>query len=140
MSVSVSYRLDEGLKQGVAARAAEEGIAEAALVSRMLAEGLKTAAHPGVVYRGGPSGRRAGLAGGPDLSEVVTAVRHAPGRGDGKVIQAAEQLGLPDHLVRLALAFASVHPDEVEARISDNEAAAARVRASDAQQRRFLAS
>lgn len=33
--------------------------------------------HPGIVFRPGPTGRRAGLAGGPDVWEVVRAVRSA---------------------------------------------------------------
>ncbi|MGH8906969.1 MAG: hypothetical protein ACRD0K_10735 [Egibacteraceae bacterium] len=80
MAASVSYRLDERLKSRLAARAAAEGIPESALVSRLLDEGMKTSAYPGITYRGGPSGRRAGLACGPDVWEVIVAVRHAEGQ------------------------------------------------------------
>ena len=107
-------------------------------MSRLLSEGLKASAHPGIVYRPGPSGRRAGLAGGPDLSEVVTAIRHASGRGDEKIERGAEQLGLPVSQVRLALSFAAAFPDEVEARIAANEAAAEQVRRRAEQHRRLL--
>jgi hypothetical protein len=34
-----------------------------------------------VIYRDGPTGRRAGLAGGPDIWEIVRAVTEACGRG-----------------------------------------------------------
>ena len=34
---------------------------------RQIDEGLRMEAHPGIVFRNGPSGRRAGLAAGPDV-------------------------------------------------------------------------
>lgn len=140
MAASVSYRLDEHLKADLAARASAEGITESALVARLLGEGLRTAEHPGIVYRGGPSGRRAGLAGGPDVAEVLVAVRHAPGRGESKIAGAAEQLGVAEHLVRLAVGFAAAHPAEVEARIAANEEAAQRARRLAAERERLMAS
>ncbi len=128
MVAATSYRLDEDLKQRLADQAAAEGVTETALVTRLLAEGLATTAHPGIVYRAGPTGRRAALAGGPDVWEVVVAVRHAAGRGDGKIGAAATELGLAEHLVRLVVDFAATHAEEVEARIADNEVAADRAR------------
>lgn len=128
VTASVSYRLDQGLKRQLAARATAEGITESALVTRLLEEGLKLIAYPGISYRSGPTGRRASLVDGPDLWEVVVAVRHAPGRGQAKVADAADQLGVPERLVRLALSFAAAHPDEIEARIEANEAAAEHAR------------
>lgn len=112
MGAAVSYRLDEDLKRRLAEHARATGTSETALVSELLDEGLKTRAHPGIVYRGGPSGRRAGLAGGPDVWEVVVALRHADGTGDGKIVDAALQLGLSERLVRAALAFAARYPYE----------------------------
>jgi hypothetical protein len=140
VTTSTSYRLDDDLKGRLAERAATEGITETALVSRLLEEGLKTAAHPGIVYRDGPTGRRAALAGGPDVWEVVVAVRHAPGLEDGKVADAGEQTGLPERLIRLAVNFASAFPDEIERRVALNEAAAERARQLADQRARVLAS
>lgn len=140
MVAPVSYRLDGDLKRALSAQAAAEGITESSLVSRLLSEGLKIAMHPGIVYRGGPSGRRAGLAAGPDVSEVITAVRHAPGRGVRTIGTAAAQLGIPEHLVRLAVDFAAAHPDEIDARIAANEAAAEQARRLAEQRERLLAS
>lgn len=140
MTASVSYRLEKQLKGDLAARAAAEGVTESALVSRLLSEGLRTLEHPGIVYRGGPSGRRAALAGGPDVAEVLAAVRHAPGRGTAKIAGASEQLGIGEHLVRLAVGFAAAYPDEVEARIVANEQAAERARRLAAERDRLMAS
>lgn len=128
MTAATSYRLDEGLKQRLAHQAAAEGVTETALVTRLLDEGLDTMAHPGIVYRPGPTGRRAAVAGGPDVWEILVAVRHVGGRGDSKVVAAAAELGLAEHLVRLAVDFAATRAAEIEARIVDNEAAADRAR------------
>jgi hypothetical protein len=80
------------------------------------------------MYRDGPTGRRAALASGPDVSEVVTAVRQAPGRGDAKIRDAAEQLGLSEEQVRVAVDFATSHRREIERRIALNDVAAQRAR------------
>jgi hypothetical protein len=140
VAASTSYRLTEELKRRLAERASAEGISETALVTRTLDEGLRTAEHPGIVYRDGPSGRRAALAGGPDVWEVVLAVRHATGRGDARVADAARQAGLSEAMVRLAVNFAAAHPDEIDRRIAANDAAAERVKELTEQRSRFMAS
>jgi len=140
MPVSVSYRLDPQLKEDLARRAHDEGISETSLVSRLIDEGLKTSAHPGIVYRDGPAGRRAAVGGGPDVWEVVVATRHTGRRGDARVGAAAEQLGVPEQLVRTAVSFAAAHPSEVETMIDRNEAAAERAQRAARERERFLAS
>ena len=140
MPVSVSYRLDPQLKERLSQRASDEGVSETSLVARLLDEGLKTSAHPGIVYRDGPAGRRAAVAGGPDVWEVVVALRHTGQRGDARVAAAAEQLGVAEQLVRTAVSFAAAHPDEVEAVIRRNEAAAERAERAAREREHFLAS
>lgn len=140
MAASVSYRLDAQLKTRLAQRAEDEGVSETSLVTRLLDEGLKTSAHPGIVYRDGPAGRRAAVAGGPDVWEVVVAMRHTRKRGDARVGSTAEQLGVPERLVRTAVSFAAAHPDEVDTMIARNEAAAERAERAARERERFLAS
>lgn len=48
-------------------------------------------AHPGIVFRDGPSGRRAGLAAGPDVWEVVGLLRGLSGSVEERVTAAAGQ-------------------------------------------------
>jgi hypothetical protein len=139
-TASTSYRLDAGLKHRLAAQAAEEGITETALVTRMLEEGLRTARFPGIVFRDGPSGRRPSLIGGPDVVEVMVGVRYAVGRGEAKVRDAAEQMGLPERLIRLAIDYASAYPEEMEERIARYEAALEEAKAMAEQRARLLAS
>lgn len=140
MPAAVSYRLDRQLKDRLAQRARDEGVSETSLVTRLLDEGLKTWAHPGIVYRDGPAGRRAAVAGGPDVWEIVVALRHTGKRGDAQVGAAAERLDVPEQLVRTAVSFAAAHSDEVEAMIRRNEAAGERAAQAARERDRFLAS
>ena len=98
-----------------------------ALVTRLLEQGLAAIEHPGIVYRPGPTGWRAGVAGGPDVDEVVRAVR-ASGGGDEAVAVAADSLGIDPRLVRVGIDYAAEHLDEIEARLRENDRAVQRVR------------
>jgi len=128
MVTSTSYRLTSELKKRLAKRAASENTTETALVSRLLEQGLATIEHPGIVYRPGPSGWRAALAGGPDVDEVVRAIRSSGVAGDKAVSKAAGSLGIDVRLVRIAIDYAAEHLEEIEARLRHNEEAAERVR------------
>ena len=140
MAAPVSYRLDPQLKSRLAQRAQREGISETSLVIRLLEEGLTTSGHPGIVYRDGPAGRRAAVAGGPDIWEVVVALRHTGQRGDVQTSSAADQLGIPERLVRIAISFAASHPDEVEQMIGRNRDAEQEAERVAGERERFLAS
>lgn len=128
MATSTSYRLDPDLKARLAHKAAAEGITETALVTRLLEQGLATIEHPGIVFRPGPSGWRAGLAGGPDVDEVVRSVRSTRAAGDEAVAVAAGSLGVDPRLVRIAIDYAAEHLEEIEARLRENDEAVDRVR------------
>lgn len=128
MAASTSYRLDPSLKARLAEQAAAEGTTETALVTRLLEQGLAAIAHPGIVFRPGPSGWRAGVAGGPDVDEVVRSVRAARSVGDEAVVETADSLGVDPRLVRVAIDYAAEHLDEIETRLKENEEAADRVR------------
>lgn len=105
-----------------------EGSTVTALVTRLLEQGLAAIEHPGIVYRTGQSGWRAGLAGGPDVDEVVRAVRSIGATGDNAVSGAAENLGVDPRLIRIAIDYAAEHLDEIEGRLLENEHAVDRVR------------
>ena len=128
VATSTSYRLDPDLKDRLGRRAAREGITVTALVGRLLEQGLAAIEHPGIVYRSGPSGWRAGLAGGPDVDEVVRTVRSIGATGDRVVLVAAESLGVDARLVRIAIDYAAEHLEEIEQRLRENEQAVDRVR------------
>ena len=137
-STPVSYRLDPRLKARLSARARQESITETALVERLLDEGLKAIAHPGIIYRDGPSGRRAVVAGGPDVWEIISGLRHTGLRGEEAIQETAEQIGIPERLVSIAVAYAAAFPTEIDDRIARNDAAARELERVAAEQKRFL--
>jgi hypothetical protein len=111
-------------------RSRDEGSSRSALIQRYVEEGLEMDAHPGIVFRSGPAGRRAGLIGGPDVWEVVAVSRSFD---DPK--GTAEWLDLPVASVEAALGYYRAHQVEIDEWIGRNEeAAAAAERVSRARQ------
>ncbi len=90
--------------------AARKGTSASALAELLIDEGLRTESHPLIVFRDGPSGRRAALVNGPDVWEVVSAVVDSdipPGQREERV---ADLLDLSVAQVRAAMAYyARVH-------------------------------
>jgi hypothetical protein len=125
---ATSYRLDPAVKARLERQAALEGITERALLERLVSEGLDTLHHPGVVYRDGPTGRRAALAVGPDGWEVVSALRHTTGDAEDRIAALAEQFDLHPRHIRTAIDFAAAHHDVIEAEVKANDLAAEEAR------------
>ncbi len=123
-SRATSYRLDPAVKSRLERQAAGEGITERALLERLVTEGLDTLHHPGVVYRDGPTGRRAALAVGPDIWEVVSALRHTDGSPEDRVATLAEQFDLHPRHIRTAIDFAAAHRTAIDAEVEANDRAA----------------
>lgn len=71
-------------------------------------------AHPGLVFRGGPAGRRAGLVGGPDVWEVVRVLRDIRGTDEERIRRTADLTDLPVHLIRAAARYHREFPEEIE--------------------------
>lgn len=134
-----SFRLDDDLLERLETESRAASMSTTSLVSSLLDEGLKTRQFPGVVYRPGPTGRRAALLGGPDVWEVIRDLRHWPGKGMERVERLADELGLSANRVSLAADFYGAFPDEIDARIEENERAAEEIRRR-AQQRETLLS
>jgi len=118
---TTSIRLDDELRTRLAAAAGVEGVSITELVERFVREGLAAADHPGIVFTPGPSGRRAALAGGPDVWEIVAALRHVGGRERQRVGQLAQQFGLHERQIVIALNYAAAHREEIEKRVEANE-------------------
>ena len=120
---TTSIRLDDELRAQLSATADAEATTVTDLIERFVREGLATARHPGIVFKPGPSGRRAALAGGPDVWEIVAALRDVPGSEAKRVKTIARQFGLSERQVTIALDYASSRSDEIEARIRANDRA-----------------
>ncbi len=86
------------------------------------------AEHPGIIFRSGPTGRRAALAEGPDVWEVIRAIKSAhaaePGlNSDDLVSLVSDNTGTALRLVTTAVRYWAAYPSEVDAEIAAADAA-----------------
>jgi hypothetical protein len=116
-----SARLDADVVDRLERRGARSGLNKSRLAERYIDEGMRMEDHPGIVFRNGPTGRRAGLAAGPDVWEVISALRSTGRDGDEAIEATAEWSGLTVRQVRDAVGYYSEYPSEVEERIRRNE-------------------
>jgi hypothetical protein len=137
-TTSTSFRLSKRAKRRLSERAEHEGVTATALLQRLIIEGVDTLDHPGIVYRGGAHDRRAGLAGGPDVWEVIARLRELEGGEEDRIEMLAEETDLHPRQIRVALEFAAAHPEEIEDRVSRNEAAIAAGREAAKRRRALL--
>jgi hypothetical protein len=121
LSLRIRRELHERLTS--AARARPES--RSRLAARLIEEGLRMDAHPGINFRGGPAGRRAALIGGPDVWEVARVLRDIAGAHDKRIRRTAELTDLPVQMVRAAARYYREFPEEIDRWIEavDTEAA-----------------
>ena len=116
MSVSVSVRLDDRLAERLRLRARAAGESLSDRLRRYAEEGARRDEHPMITFRDGPTGRRAGLIGGPDVWEVALWIDDL-----GPVTDPAAELAADGVLSRpqidSALAYRAAYADEINARI-----------------------
>ena len=123
-----SIRMSPRTLARLEADARRRGEPKARVAERLIDEGLRMADHPGIVFRDGPAGRRAALAGGPDVWEVIETLKDS-GLRDERAIQAAANWGdLSPAEVRLAIRYYGEFRDEVDERILLNRKEAKRQR------------
>lgn len=96
------------------------GTNKSRLAERYVDEGTRMDEHPGIVFRGGPTGRRAALAGGPDVWELVATLKSGKSRGEDAIAATSELLGLTDSQVRTAVRYYGAFVDEIDRRIALN--------------------
>lgn len=136
--VSVRFhdtRVAERLKSEAAAR----GTSSSALAEELIDEGLRTRRHPLVVFRDGPSGRRAALNGGPDVWEVVDGLVGGDVATSRRVDRAAKMLGIRREQVDAALAYYAEFTEEIDAQIEANRQVAEEAEALWRRQQELLA-
>jgi hypothetical protein len=95
-------------------------------------------AHPLVVFRDGPSGRRPVLVGGPEVVDVIGAIVDGDVPVDQRRFRAAELLGVKVALVDVALAYYADYTDEIDAQLADRARLADEAEASWRRQRALL--
>lgn len=138
-SFPLSIRFDQDVLTRLRRSAAGRNTTPSGLAQRLVDEGLRSQEFPGIVFRDGPSGRRAGLSAGPDVWEVVAALREADPRGEAAVEAVAVDLSLTVSAVRIALAYYGAFSAEIDAEVADNEHAAEEALRSWQAQQRLLA-
>lgn len=139
MTTPLSIRFDPELLDRLRRGAAGRDTTPSGLAQRLVDEGLRSQEFPGIVFRDGPSGRRAGLAAGPDVWEVAAALRDSELRGTAAIDGIAAELSLPAGRIRAALTYYGAHPEEIDDEIASNERAAAEAQRSWESQQRLLA-
>jgi hypothetical protein len=116
MTVNISVRLDRRLAERLRVRARAAGETTSDRLRRYAEEGVRREEHPLITFRDGPTGRRAGLIGGPDVWEVVLWVEDLGDATDPVAVVSAES-GVARPLVDAALRYRAAYPDEIAARI-----------------------
>jgi len=116
MSENVSVRLEDGLAQRLRLRARAAGETLSDRLRRYADEGVRRDEHPLVTFRDGPTGRRAGIVGGPDVWEIVMWVEDLAAEED-PVAVLVEESALARAQVDAALRYRAMYPGEVDARI-----------------------
>jgi hypothetical protein len=127
MSTPLSIRFDAPLLARLRRRAASvTGASASSLAQRLIDEGLRMADHPGVIFKDGPSGRRAALAFGPDIWEIIKFLREADERGPAALDAAAEVLAVDASRISAAVSYYGDYPQEIDAEIAGADEASAR--------------
>jgi hypothetical protein len=108
------------------------------LAQRYIDEGMRIDRHPGIVFRTGPAGRRAVVAGGPDVWEVIAAARSAPEHGDALIEVLANRVGMQPDKVRVAVRYYAEYPDEIDSWIAMVEEEAELLEQTLERERRLL--
>lgn len=123
MSVNVSVRLDDRLAERLRLRANAAGETLSDRLRRYAEEGARRDEHPLITFRDGPSGRRAGVIGGPDVWEIIMWIDEADGGADDLI---ADQI-ITRPQADAAEAYRAAYPAEIRARIDlhHNDTAAA---------------
>jgi len=124
MSTPVAIRFDEDLLAEVRRVAKRRATSVSALVQMFAEEGVRVLQVPAIVFRDGPAGRRAGVAGSLDVWEVIAATRHMSGPLEPPKIAAS--LGVDQRIVEVALDYYSRFPEEIDEWIADNDREAER--------------
>ena len=122
----ISIRFSDELYQRLKRRADREGEPLSTLAQQAVDEWLRTVEHPGVVFRDGPTGRRAGLAAGPDIWEVAAVLGEQRGSPEKRIATTATHLGLSIRQVEIAADYWAAHRAEIDARVAANIEAAER--------------
>jgi hypothetical protein len=139
MAASTSFRISDTARTRLAAHAAREGMTATALLEELIVEGIDQLDYPGIIFRGPAHDRRAALAAGPDVWEIIARLQELEGGEEQRISLLCAESDLQPRLIRIALDYAAEHPEEIRERIDRNRAAAERSRRTARQREALLA-
>lgn len=124
MPAPTSIRFDQPVTDRLSSYVARHpGLTRSAVAARYVDEGLRMDEHPGILFREGPTGRRATVVGGPDVWEIIRAVKAARAAepnlpDDDLLILLEDNTGVPRRMARTALGYWGAYPEEVDALVT----------------------
>ena len=139
MAASTSFRISDTARTRLAARAAREGSSVTALLDQLIVEGIDQRDYPGIVFRGPAHDRRAALAAGPDVWEVIGRLQELDGTEEQRISLLGAESELHPRLIRIALDYAAERTDEIRERIDSNRARAEQSRRTAREREALLA-
>jgi hypothetical protein len=139
VAASTSFRISDDARARLASRATREGVTVTALLDQLIIEGTEQLDYPGIVFRGPAHDRRAALAAGPDIWEIVARLQELDGSEEQRISLLAAESDLHPRLIRIALDYAAAHSAQVRERIDRNRDTAERSRHTARQRAALLA-
>jgi hypothetical protein len=139
VAASTSFRMSDTTKARLASRAAREGMTATALLDQLIVEGIDQRDYPGIIFRGPAHDRRAALAAGPDVWEIVARLQELDGSEEQRISLLAAESDLHPRPIRIAIDYAAEYSDEVRERIDRNRAMAEQNRRTSRQREALLA-
>jgi hypothetical protein len=139
-----SVRFDPRVLERLSAYVAmHQDLTVSSATSRLVDEALRAHEHPLITFKDGPAGRRARVVGGPDVWEIIGAVRSVRESepeltGDEALVAVAETSGVPMPFLRAALAYWGDYPEEVNAFLDRARAEAKQAQAAWERQQELL--
>jgi|SRR5580692_44369 hypothetical protein len=137
MAKSTSFRISDAAKSRLSSRAAHAGVTATALLDQLIVEGIDQLDYPGVIFRGPAHDRRAALAAGPDVWEIIARLQDLDGTEEQRIALLSEESDVHPRLIRIALDYAAEHASDISERIGRSRAMAKRS-LETAQQRQAL--
>lgn len=139
MATSTSFRISHAARTRLASRAAQEGTSATALLDQLIIEGIDQLDYLGIVFRGPAHDRRAALAAGPDVWEVIARLQELDGSEEERVSLLSKESDLHPRLIRIALDYAAEHANDIRRRIERNKAMAVQSQAAAVEREALLA-
>lgn len=130
MARSTSFRISEDTRALLTGQAMRRGVTVTSLLEQLVLEGTTQLDHPDLVFRGPIHDRRAGLASGPDVWEVVVRLQELPGSEQERIDLLCEESDLSPREARVALDYAAQNPGPIRARIERHHAEISRSQAA----------